>query len=289
VSSLVPALLGDDGLAPAWLPEPARSARQVVLLVLDGLGWEQLTQRSHLAPTLSAMEGGPITTVAPTTTATALTSITTGLAPAAHGVVGYRVRVGGDDVLNILRWRTLGGDARDRIPPDRFQPLAGFAGACPPVVTRAEFKATGFTRAHLNGTRMFGWRVTSSMVVEVGRLLAAGEPFLPGIGGDVADPAATEEAYDRLPVAALLSMSRGLEALLPRLGAVACPVLILTSRHDKVVDPVSSEVLAGAVSGPVERVWLERSGHVATLDVEAPDVERRVLVFARRVTPGDHQ
>ena len=27
---------------PAWLPEPAVAASQVVLLVLDGLGWAQL-------------------------------------------------------------------------------------------------------------------------------------------------------------------------------------------------------------------------------------------------------
>ena len=44
-----------------------------MLLVLDGLGWEQLQERRHLAPTLASMVGGPITTVAPSTTATALT------------------------------------------------------------------------------------------------------------------------------------------------------------------------------------------------------------------------
>ena len=115
------------------------------------------------------------------------------------------------------------------------------------------------------------------------QLLAAGEPFLPGVGGDVADPDATEVAYDRLPVAALLSMSRGLEKLVPELGDVRCPVLILTSRHDSVVPAVSSDVLAGAVSGPVERVWLENSRHVATLDVDRAELERRVVEFAWRV------
>lgn len=117
-------------------------------------------------------------------------------------------------------------------------------------------------------------------------LLAAGEAYLPGIGGDLADPDAVEDAYDRLPVAALLSMCRGLDGLLPRLGSVRCPVLVITSRHDHVVPPVSSDVLAAAVSGPVERVWLERGGHVATLDVERDEVERRAVVFARRVTTG---
>ena len=112
--------------------------------------------------------------------------------------------------------------------------------------------------------------------------LAAGERFLPGVGSDIADPDAHEEAYDRLPVAALLSLSQGLIALRPRLGELRCPVLILTSRHDHVVPSASSDVVAGAVSGPVERVWLERSQHVATLDLDRDEVERRVVEFAVR-------
>lgn len=117
----------------------------------------------------------------------------------------------------------------------------------------------------------------------LGQLLEAGEDYLPGIAGDLAADDVREEAYDRLPVAALLSMCRGLDDLSRRLGRVRCPVLVLTSRHDRVVPPVSSDVLAAAVSGPVERVWLERSGHVATLDVEHEEIERRAVAFARRV------
>jgi carboxylesterase len=110
--------------------------------------------------------------------------------------------------------------------------------------------------------------------------LDAGERFLPGIGSDILDPSAKEAAYDRLPVAALLSMSQGLHALRPRLAEIRCPVLILTARHDHVVPAVSSDVLARAVCGPVERVWLENSAHVATLDLDRDEVERRVVDFA---------
>lgn len=110
--------------------------------------------------------------------------------------------------------------------------------------------------------------------------LAAGEQFLPGVGGDIADPEGEEVAYDRLPVAALLSMSVGLAALRPRMADIRCPVLILTSRHDHVVPVASTELLAEAVSGPVERVWLEHSYHVATLDLDRDEVERRVVGFA---------
>jgi len=170
--------LSGDGATPAWVPPPAVGATQIVLLVLDGLGWEQLEERAALAPVLRAMDGGPITSVVPTTTATALTSITTGCPPARHEVMGYRVRAGADDVLNVLRWRTAAGDARQLVDPSTFQRCVAFDGAPTPVVTRAEFEATGFTLAHLAGTQLHGWRVPSSLPVEVGRLLREGHPFV---------------------------------------------------------------------------------------------------------------
>jgi predicted AlkP superfamily pyrophosphatase or phosphodiesterase len=180
VDAVVPAILSRRQGAPPWFPAPAARAEQVVLLTLDGLGWEQLQERAHLAPTLTAMAGGPITTVAPSTTATALTSLTTGTSPAGHGVVGYRVRVGGTDVLNVLRWRIVGRDedARDTVPPEQLQAVEPFAGTKPPVVTRAEFSESGFTRAHLAGARFCGWRVTSTLVATVGALLAERAPFV---------------------------------------------------------------------------------------------------------------
>src|SRR6185437_9574443 len=91
-----------------WLPEVVRDAEHVVLLVLDGLGWNAVREHAADMPVLAGMQGGPITTVVPSTTATALTSIATGLAPAQHGVLGYRVLVGGS-VLNVLRWDVPNG------------------------------------------------------------------------------------------------------------------------------------------------------------------------------------
>src|SRR5215212_6979047 len=72
VRGIVPALLGPAPWStsmPAWMPTEISHARQVVLLVIDGLGWDQLEQRRHIAPTLAGLSGGRITTVAPTTTA----------------------------------------------------------------------------------------------------------------------------------------------------------------------------------------------------------------------------
>ena len=180
IDGIVPAVLGRRPGAPlpAWVPASVADARQVVLLVLDGLGWEQLQERAHLAPTLAAMTGGPITSVAPTTTATALTSITTGKPPAVHGVVGYRVHVGDGAVMNVLRWETDAGDARDAVPPELFQHEVSFGGRGVTAVIRAEFLSTGFTAACLRDARLRGWRVPSTLVVQVSELLRAGEPFV---------------------------------------------------------------------------------------------------------------
>src|ERR687897_893834 len=76
VSNVVPALLGPPDEAPAWLPRVATRARQLVLFVLDGMGWEQLESRRALAPTLSDMAGGALPTPAPSATSTAPAPLT---------------------------------------------------------------------------------------------------------------------------------------------------------------------------------------------------------------------
>ncbi len=150
IASLVPALLEPGPQVPAWLPAAAVEADQVVLLVLDGLGWDQLQERRHLAPTLSAMAGGPITSVTPTTTATALTSIATGLTPGEHGVVGYRVAVDArgaeHPALEHARPATpvVASTRRSSSPTP---PSCGHRVA---VVTKAEFATSGFSGAHLS-------------------------------------------------------------------------------------------------------------------------------------------
>ena len=85
------------------MPEVVKGAERIVLLLLDGLGWNQFQSHAALMPTLSQFGGSYITTVAPSTTATALTSLVTGLSPGEHGILGYRMDMG-DTVMNVLRW-----------------------------------------------------------------------------------------------------------------------------------------------------------------------------------------
>lgn len=173
ITGLVPALVG--GRPYPWMPEAVAGAESVVLLVLDGLGWNALDAYRNVLPELDALAGQSITTVAPSTTSSALTSLVTGLAPSQHGIVGYRMRVDGS-VLNVLRWQHVDG----RRPPDPFdvQRHTAFLGREVPVLTKSEFRRTGFTDAHLRGTRFTGWSAASTLVEHCRRLVADGERFV---------------------------------------------------------------------------------------------------------------
>jgi predicted AlkP superfamily pyrophosphatase or phosphodiesterase len=269
VSNVVPTLVNRVSPPPSWLPTPAVDADQVVLLALDGLGWEQFQARRQHAPTLAGMAGGPITTVVPSTTATAMTSLTTGLTPGEHGVIGYRIHLH-HEILNVLRWSTPAGDARRAIPPGEFQPLPAFCGTKPPVVSRAEFVTSGFTSVHLEGVRFHGYRMPSTLAIEVARLVRAGEPFVYAYYDGI-DKVAHEYGIGQHYDAELVSvdfMVSYLVSVLPR-GAA----LVITSDHgqievgDRIVD-LDAEVLEHVAfqSGEGRFRWLHaRPGHAADL------------------------
>jgi len=283
---VVPTLItGQDppGADVDWIPGIARRAEQVVLLVLDGLGWQQLRARSSLAPTLSSAAGieRAITSVAPTTTACALTSITTGRPPSDHGLLGYRLALDGQ-ILNVLRW-TLGSgrsrDVRREVPARRLQPCPSFAGSTRtvPVVSKGEFGGTGFTAAHLGNSPLHGYRVLSSLPVEVGRLLSQGEPLIyayyDGIDR-VAHGSGLGELYD----AELVAVDRLVADLVDQLPPGA--VLVVTADHGQIdvgprVELLGREVMSSVafLSGEGRFRWVHaRDG--AARDLEESLAER---------------
>jgi len=111
----------------------------------------------------------------------------------------------------------------------------------------------------------------------------SGEEVAPGIGSDIAMEGAVESAYPGLPLQAVLSLFAAASEVEADLESVTCPVLVFTSVQDHVVDPTSSDVLAARVKGPVERVTLERSYHVATLDYDKDEIESRTVEFVTTV------
>lgn len=273
-------------LGAGWIPERALNADQVVVLLIDGLGWNQLVERQHLAPVLSAGEGQPITSVVPSTTSAALTSFTTGVAPGEHGLVGYRIRVGAE-TLNTLRWTTENGDARERIRPADFVKVVPFNNRAPVVVTRAEFATSGFTNAHLMGTDFRGYGATSTLVWEIERALAEGQRFvyayydgLDRVGHERGHGGAFDAEFrfvDRLVGDVIESLPEG-------------AVLLVTADHgqvhtgDALVD-LAPEVRSHlqATSGEARLMWLHaRPGHEADLYAAAAEAHSDVAWVVTR-------
>jgi len=116
-------------------------------------------------------------------------------------------------------------------------------------------------------------------------LLEAGTTVTPGIGSDIADPNAKENAYEATPVAGLLSfVTEGLATIAPTYESMRIPLLLLNSPQDHVVEPAQAEFLATHYGGPLERVTLERSFHVATQDYDKDLIFAESVAFANRLT-----
>jgi carboxylesterase len=114
-------------------------------------------------------------------------------------------------------------------------------------------------------------------------MVDSGDEVAPGIGSDIALEGAVESAYPGLPLRAALSLFAAASDVEADLESVVCPVLVFTSVQDHVVDPTSSDILAARAKGPVERVTLERSFHVATLDHDKDEIESGTVAFVTRV------
>ena len=69
-------------------PEELAGAKNVVLIIIDGLGYNYLASRAA-GSTLASHLAGRMTSVFPSTTASAITTTFTGLSPAEHGLTGW--------------------------------------------------------------------------------------------------------------------------------------------------------------------------------------------------------
>ncbi|HWQ05131.1 MAG TPA: alkaline phosphatase family protein [Longilinea sp.] len=85
--------LGCPPLAPQWRQLTASEQYQhVILLVVDGLGLKLFKRFWNSDPWVDWIQAGalaPLTSVVPSTTAAALTSLWTGCTPAEHGIIGF--------------------------------------------------------------------------------------------------------------------------------------------------------------------------------------------------------
>ena len=126
-------------------------ARQVVLCLMDGLGWQALQAHADRAPTLAALSGSPIDAAFPTTTPVGLGSLGTGLPPGVHGLVGgaFEIPETGE-VLSPLQWGSRPTPVSVQPEPTVFERVAR-AGVVMSTVAAGAYRESGLTRAVLRG------------------------------------------------------------------------------------------------------------------------------------------
>jgi hypothetical protein len=282
IGAVLPALL--RGVAPPGLPTWVGDARPVVVLLVDGVGWKQYQRFRTQLPALEGAEGGPVTSVVPSTTATALPSLTTGRPPAEHGMLGDRMRVGGR-VLNVLQWTVADGRPPD---PLAVQPHPPFAGGVVEVVSGAAFAGSGFSRAHLRGVPYHGFDDAVELPAVVADRLRAGVPLVYAYLPDV-DRTAHELGMDHAVFDAALALAdtviAGIRRALPPGGA-----LVVTSDHGQVTTTVDQRVdlrplrpLVSAMAGSTRLRYLHaRPGAAAELLAAAAELaDERATVLDR--------
>ncbi len=159
LADVLPTIAANLGLPgfEASLPSVPKASKYVVLLV-DGLGWHMVRSAISYAPYLADLFGDAacLTSGVPSTTATSLTSLGTGLVPGRHGVAGYTFRdPHSGRLLCSLAWP-------DDIPPRAYQPKPTVfqalqsAGIAMSVVSLAYFEGSGLTELGLRGGEFIG-------------------------------------------------------------------------------------------------------------------------------------
>jgi hypothetical protein len=165
-----------------------RPAGPVILFLVDGLGWTAFRGSAERAPSGVASRwherAHPITSVFPTTTTVALTSLSSGAAPSQHGVVGHRVflpRFG--TVVEVLRMSPIGVGPGESLVGPNWTPevVSGVPtiyrrGTPALALTRDRFEGTGFTRMIYDGAAFLPYASGSDLAITLAEVLARPEP-----------------------------------------------------------------------------------------------------------------
>lgn len=184
VANVVPSVLNAFGVSASGLLPPIDTSfldpaiidgpRVVVLLVVDGYG--ALAHARHGA-LLDRVGGEPfqastITSVFPSSTAAALTSLQTGVGPGRHGMAGYTLYLPAlRRVVNMVRFQPVDGGQFDAgaFDPASFMPAPtiydilrghGIDGV---VVSHREYASSPLTKAHSGVTPYAGHRTLGEM------------------------------------------------------------------------------------------------------------------------------
>ena len=163
----------DESILPRELLD---NARVVVLVVVDGLSSAALERDAFCVDVIPPVIKRTITSVFPTTTAAALTSLQYGTSPGSHGMAGYTVFLPAlGRVINLVRFKPVDGSSIDskRLDPramvatpsifDRLRDV----GVDSVVVSHQEYERSPLTLAQSGDTEYLGHRTLAEMAARL--------------------------------------------------------------------------------------------------------------------------
>jgi hypothetical protein len=109
-----------------------KKTNKVVLLVVDGLGFNQFLnhykENQFLTSLTNAGEVFPLTSVYPSQTTNALTTLNTGLTPQEHGLFEYFIYLKEVGIVNALRFERIGTKTKSKLIEQGYDPHLLFSG-----------------------------------------------------------------------------------------------------------------------------------------------------------------
>lgn len=260
------------------------AVQSAIVLLVDGLGADQLRAREGHARTLAGQlsKASTIETGVPTTTAAAIASLTTGTLPGQHGLVGYTVLDAEHDrIVNQL----TGWD--DRLDPSTWQlepTLFETASIDAYAVGPDRYRDSGFSRAVLRGAEYVG-ASTIQARLELAVRLARPKPAIVYVYVPELDQAGHAHGWQSTQwTDALEQLDSAVRGILPDLGPVG---LVLTADHGVLDVPEHSHVLFDAVPELVEGVrFVAGEPRLLHLHVEE-GMDAAALATAWRDSEGD--
>jgi len=263
----------------------------VVVLLLDGLGWLALRSSAAKTPGGTAARWSsrarPLTSVFPTTTTVALTSLSTGAAPSQHGVVGHRVYLPRfNSVVEMLRMSPLGVTAAETLVDPDWSPsmVSGVPsmfrrGVEAVALSRDRYAGSGFTRLLYDGAAFVAYATASDFALALLGLLERPEP-----------PPLVFAYWDDLDVGQHLRgpLPELVDLELDRVDAL----ITFVARH---LDPNRARRTRLVITGdhgqvpmaPERQLVADQDGELLSHLVRPPSGDRRATFFAAR--PGHHE
>ena len=182
MASIVAGRGGAPRHAPLALlpPEKISPFRNLVLLIIDGLGDGYLLRRGA-GGELARRRRGAITSVFPPTTAAAITTSYTACTPLEHGLTGWYTFFGGAGCVSAaLPFKSRGDDLslrRRGFTPERAfvqPPLFGSLPLRSIVVTYKDIIDSDYNVRHCAGAERYAYETLDGLVLEIEKTIKSG-------------------------------------------------------------------------------------------------------------------